>query len=236
MTFQVTWNNFIMQKKYNVFSENKLLYDAIESYYPLSPNFEKWINDNHQSIEVKLNDPRLFIIHYPHSPQDITNWLLSRNKHLRNENVFPVSQKISDHMAHITTDWEKFETNLEKKLEGVDESGQSDRTLWNQEQEDYWLNPFGKPCDPLTEEPEITHTSDFDQNGWFLPLDNQNNSTDYQDDFDPLDYDAELWQSADEVDDHHNDAYFKDVAITETPEFDENGKISWQLEDYESPE
>ena len=225
-----------MRKKYDVFNANQILSDAVEEYFPLSENFMNWKSTdlNYLHIQTKLHDPRLYILHRTGSPQDIANYYLNGNKHIKLGGFFPVSQEFSDNMAYLLTDWEKFEANLEKKQLGVDESEQDDRNLWSHE--DYWRDAFGNPSDPLTEDEETSYTSDFDRDGWFLPLDNQNNSTDYQDDFDPLDYDAELWQSPDEVDDHHNDAYFKDVAITETPEFDENGKISWQLEDYESPE
>ena len=57
----------------------------------------------------------------------------------------------------------------------------------------------------------------------------QINETDYQKDFDPQDFSAEAWNSIDEINDHHTDEYFyKEVSITETPKFGEDGTIDWE--------
>ena len=79
---------------------------------------------------------------------------------------------------------------------------------------------------------------DFDSDGHFLPMGNPDNSTDYQDDFDPQEYAPEQWKSIDDIDDHHVDSYYREKCITERPQFDEDGMIEWKTEthsDIESP-
>ena len=64
---------------------------------------------------------------------------------------------------------------------------------------------------------------------FYLPLENPNNSTDYQDDFDPLDYRFEDWNSDDGIDDHHVDNFlYAEVGMVENPIFNEDGNIEWE--------
>ena len=77
----------------------------------------------------------------------------------------------------------------------------------------------------------VIQEGDFSEDGWYLPLDCPDNSTDYQDDFDPQDYQGEQWNSDDGIDDHHyQESLYKAVGITETPCFNEHGMIEWTSE------
>ena len=79
------------------------------------------------------------------------------------------------------------------------------------------------------DESEENDLSPWIPGDFFLPLENPNNSTDYQDDFDPQDFAADSWESEDGIDDHHIDPYlYSEVAMNENPIFNEDGSIEWE--------
>lgn len=135
----------------------------------------------------------------------------------------------------------------DKKL-GTDDDEDTDEE--DQESGEYYQEPeiIGDIDNPqftgVDENGDDTY-SDFDQDGHFLPMGNSNNSTDYQDDFDPQEYSGESWNSVDAVEDHHEDEYhYREVGITEQPVFIteryvekedtpwKNERMEWETESY----
>ena len=163
----------------------------------------------------------------------------------RLEALFPVSQQLKDFMLQATGQLQEMLEIIDHRIKANNPRiKEIDRAI-----EDSFFDRLVDEYNEYYVEPEIIYQNtyleghilgvdeygdvvhkDFDNDGHFLPMGNPDNSTDYQDDFDAQDFQAEQWNSVDSIDDHHTDWYFREQCVTERPQFDEEGMIEWTTE------
>ena len=244
LTFQDNWNNLVARKRA---ISNGTLTAKLKAELPLSPNFQKWANANWQNVRAQLTMiDGLTEIQEPLSHSDWANWRTQRtNQYFADNGLFPYSPQIDEYFWVQSGDMAKWLRKCDERIASwnprvqplnatpeMDEFG----NLINPE---YAIDPeiigggVGDTDNPqflgIDENGDNTYR-DFDEEGVFLPMGNPNNSTDYQDDFDPQDYQRESWNDVDNLDDLHHDYHYAETTVTEQPIFNEYGSVTWESE------
>jgi len=225
--FGENWNN--LSRRFEAMSNGKVS-EKVRKETPLDESFRKWANTNYDLVKANLDRGENFKVLRQsfksflnpdvetgagqptgdYIPPPVTPAMLRR-----------IDEKIASYNPKVRT--------LEQANEPTDEFG-------NPADEEYVEKPeiIGDPENPHfigVDENDDEVYQDFDHEGHFLPMGNPQNSTDYQDDFNPTDYSGEAWNSVDNIDDHHLDEYhYREVGITEAPQFDYEGKVEWRSE------
>ena len=238
--FSTNWDNLVARDAY--MKENGSLTEkpadrAFADKHPLSDNFKVWAQKNFSLITVLLNsDSTLGTVHERGSElNDINRRIARSNRHIDEMGLFPENREpgitvepgeyhppMSEIIKRIDAKIAEYNPRASKYSEPeVDEHG---------EYIEYpeLIGDFENPQFAGVDEHGDDTYTDFDQDGVFLPMGNPNNATDYQDDFDPDELQSQSWQSIDGFDDHHyQESLYKEVGITETPHFTEEGGIEW---------
>lgn len=232
--FVSNWSNLIARKRY---SDEGRLTDHVKAMYPLSDNFNNWAKKNWDIISEKLDNPCPFICHESGSEQDLLNkGLNERNPYIAKMGVFPYRKDGVWETFERTPMFQSWLKNIDAKIaeynprasrysEPIVDEDSGEWLVMPQLIGDYTNEHFAG----VDEYGDDTYL-DFDADGVFLPMGNPQNSTDYQDDFDPDDLQSQSWQSLDSLDDHHyQEAYYTEVGVTETPHFNKENtdEIEW---------
>ena len=89
-TFQGNWANLVNRQAYKEFKG--IWQKAVEAYYPLSKEFQTWVESNTTTIETKMVSPSLSKTHPANSKQDKANYLLQKsNTWIKKSGLFPTS-------------------------------------------------------------------------------------------------------------------------------------------------
>ena len=230
-SFESNWNNLLARK------DRRDTHSKVDSKFaeehPLSDNFKKWAEGNWTAINSKLNThPSLYVTHERESIQDMLNrGINGKNTHINDLRVFPMNYPPQPKK-------ERSSKELLAWIDGKIHEWNPRATLFTEPERDEdgeYVQPpeiigdVNNPQSAGIDENGDDVYNDFDEAGHFVPMGNPNNETDYQKDFDPQEFRPENWNSIDEIDDHHTDEYFyKEVGVTETPQFDEEGTIDWK--------
>ena len=99
MTFQTNWNNLVLR---NEAMNTGTLTPDIKDNLPMSDNFKAWANANWVPVKAKLESQPELTVATPLSIDDYTNWiLLTSNKYLAKEWIFPISDELSEMMLEM---------------------------------------------------------------------------------------------------------------------------------------
>ena len=255
--FVTNWNYLVARKNLN---DKGRLTAEMKERYPITPNFKAWAERNWSVVSQKLNQPDTSpeTLHPRDSVQDRLNQQLHRNPYIGKMGLFPHSRQTDEYWELLrkcevwiefnkpingkrgkyVSAWDEYIRRVDAEIQANNPGTQMYSQPDVDENGEYVEMPEligdveNPQCAGIDENGDDVY-NDFDSDGAFLPMGNANNSTDYQDDFDPQEHASESWNSIDLIDDHHTDEYYyREVGITEQPSFQEDGQIEWVTESY----
>ena len=113
MTFQQNWNNLCTR---HTALNNGTLTQEIKDSTPLTDNFKKWANANWIVVKDKIDYHPNLTVATPLSLEDYANWmLLTSNKYLEKEGIFPISSELAKSMREMS----KIESQIRDDIIGL---------------------------------------------------------------------------------------------------------------------
>lgn len=110
MTFEINWQNLCTR---NTALASGTLTQKIKDETPLSDNFKKWANANWIVVKDKIDYHPNLTVATALSLEDYANWiLLTSNKYLEKEGIFPISSELSKSMPEMS----KIESQIREDI------------------------------------------------------------------------------------------------------------------------